>query len=173
MKQRAAQNGNLATNLATIAQASAHVTGTGNAVRLAKEVAFGRPGPAGRPTDPGTDKRAVVRIGFHSLRHSFVSICREANVPLSIVESIVGHSNPSMTRHYTHTGEIAARAAVANLPSLLSDTKPEGPQRSPESILLEIKAIAEKLTSENWKASREAILAALNSQVVDVAGLPV
>jgi len=41
--------------------------------------------------------------------------------------------------------------------------------RIPDLLLLEIKAIAEKLTSENWKASREVILAALNPQVLEVA----
>jgi hypothetical protein len=28
--------------------------------------------------------------------------------PLAVVEFIVGHSNPAMTRHYTHVGELAA-----------------------------------------------------------------
>ena len=62
--------------------------------------------------------RATVDVGFHSLRHTFVSLCRAANAPLSVVESIVGHASPAMTRHYTHTGEDAARLAVESLPSL-------------------------------------------------------
>src|SRR5262249_14742928 len=53
-------------------------------------------------------KLAVVEVGFHSLRHTFVSLCRESNAPLAVVESIVGHSSPAMTRHYTHVGELAA-----------------------------------------------------------------
>lgn len=56
--------------------------------------------------------RAVVEVGFHSLRHTFVSLCRAANAPLAVVEAIVGHSNPAMTRHYTHVGELAASQAV-------------------------------------------------------------
>jgi integrase len=56
-----------------------------------KEIRIYKPG-----TGPGTGKRAVVEIGFHSLRHSFVSMCRTSNVPLAVVESIVGHSNPAM-----------------------------------------------------------------------------
>jgi integrase len=51
-------------------------------------------------TGPGTGKRAVVEVGFHSLRHTFVSLCREAGAPLAVVEAIVGHSSPAMTRHY-------------------------------------------------------------------------
>jgi integrase len=35
---------------------------------------------------PGTGmngKRAVVEVGFHSLRHTFVSLCRESNVSVT------------------------------------------------------------------------------------------
>src|SRR5262249_28315109 len=72
-------------------------------------------------TGPGTNKRAVIEVGFHSLRHTFVSLCRESNAPLAVVESIVGHSNPSMTRHYTHVGEAAAGQAVAALPFVIGE----------------------------------------------------
>jgi integrase len=62
-------------------------------------------------------KRARCVVGFHSLRHTFVSLCRQAGAPLAIVEAIVGHSSPAMTRHYTHVGDEASRAAVGMLPS--------------------------------------------------------
>jgi len=71
-------------------------------------------------------KRAVIEVGFHSLRHTFVLLCRERNAPLAVVESIVGHSNPAMTRHYTHVGELAASQAVAALPSVMGEGEPEG-----------------------------------------------
>lgn len=64
-------------------------------------------------------RRAVVDVGFHSLRHSFVSLSRNAGAPLAIVEAIVGHANPAMTRHYSHVGEDAAASAVALLPDVL------------------------------------------------------
>lgn len=35
-------------------------------------------------TGKGAGKRAVVEVGFHSLRHTFVSLCRESNAPLAI-----------------------------------------------------------------------------------------
>ncbi len=70
-----------------------------------------------------TGTRAVVEVGFHSLRHSFVSLCRASGAPLAVVESIVGHSSPAMTRHYTHTGEAAARASVDALPYILGKAK--------------------------------------------------
>lgn len=83
-----------------------------------------------------TGKRAVVEVGFHSFRHSFVSLCRETNAPLSVVEAIVGHSNPAMTRHYTHVGELAATRAVAALPALItpeSETSDKKTDKSAES----------------------------------------
>lgn len=100
--------------------------------------------------------RSVVEVGFHSLRHSFVSMCRAANVPLSVVESIVGHSNPAMTRHYTHTSELAARSAIALLPSLTGEQAE--PAKTPEALIAEARALAESMTAKTWKSKRSALL---------------
>jgi integrase len=54
--------------------------------------------------------------GFHSFRHSFVSFCAKAGVPMPVVQSIVGHGSPAITRHYVHIGEGAARQAINALP---------------------------------------------------------
>jgi integrase len=67
----------------------------------------------------GARARASVEAGFHSLRYSFVSTCRRADAPLAVVESLVGHSTPAMTRHYTDVGDEAARRAIGALPSML------------------------------------------------------
>ena len=109
----------------------------------------------------GTDgKRAVIEVGFHSLRHTFVSLCRESNAPLAVVESIVGHSNPAMTRHYTHIGELAAQNAVALLPSVTGDvvtpSKPTG--RTREELLREL---LETMTTKNFRKKKSAALALL------------
>jgi integrase len=108
-------------------------------------------------------KRAVIEVGFHSLRHSFVSLCRESNAPLSVVESIVGHASPAMTRHYTHVGQLAASNAIAALPGVMGDAAPIVSKRMPEAILSEAMAIAESITGKTWKAKREALLALLAS----------
>jgi integrase len=109
-------------------------------------------------TGPGTGKRAVLEVGFHSLRHSFVSLCRAANVPLAVVEAIVGHSNPAMTRYYTHVGEDAARAAVAMLPAVIGDT----PAAAIKPVRLidaaKVRALAERLDGKNWKRVRAEML---------------
>ena len=60
--------------------------------------------------------RKVNIYGFHSFRHSFVSFCAKAGVPLSVVQSIVGHGNPAITRHYIHIGEESVKQAINALP---------------------------------------------------------
>lgn len=67
----------------------------------------------------GVVGRAQVEVGFHSLRFAFVSICRRANAPLAVVERLVGHSSPEMTRHYTDIGHAETVAAIASLPSFM------------------------------------------------------
>jgi len=73
-----------------------------------------------KTTAKGKDgKHARVDVGFHSLRHTFVSLSANAGVPLTIVQSIVGHSNPMMTRHYFHASDSALKGAVAALPDVI------------------------------------------------------
>jgi integrase len=106
-----------------------------------------------RGTGEGTDKRAVVEVGFHSLRHTFVSLCRESNAPLAVVEAIVGHSNPAMTRHYTHVSELAAAHAVNGLPAVMGDAlAPALLAADPLAAMREkVRAIADTLNGKNWR----------------------
>jgi integrase len=117
-----------------------------------------------------TGTRAVVEVGFHSLRHSFVSLCRQANAPLSVVEAIVGHSNPAMTRHYTHVGELAAAAAVGALPSLMDgagaaralpagESVGSGQAAVGSALAEQLKALAGRLNGKNWKAIQAELMA--------------
>lgn len=105
-----------------------------------------------------TGKRAVVRVGFHSLRHSFVSLCREANAPLSVVESIVGHSNPAMTRHYSHTSEAEAERAVQALPVLTATDSTPAALPGREPLPAWARELIERLTPENAVEVRTALL---------------
>jgi integrase len=121
-----------------------------------------------------TDKHAVIQVGFHSFRHSFVSLCRAADVPLSVVESIVGHSSPAMTRHYTHTGEVAARSAVNTLPDVtallgagqVGEAAEGAAGGTEEAVLTKVARLAEGLTAENWTATRAGLLELLRAPVV-------
>ena len=104
----------------------------------------------------------IVRVGFHSLRHTFVSMCREANAPLSVVQSIVGHSSPQMTQLYTHTSELAAANAVALLPAVTGDMAAMKPAKKPvETILRDVAAIVESMTAKNLREKKAAVLALL------------
>lgn len=67
-------------------------------------------------------ERAKVDVGFHSLRHTFVSFAANAGVPLHIIQSLVGHESTLMTRHYFHEQEAALTSAVAALPDVTGET---------------------------------------------------
>ena len=97
--------------------------------------------------------RAAVAVGFHSLRHTFVSLMAEKGAPLAAVQKLVGHSNPSMTRHYTHTTD----AAALNAARLLElDAAPTAASRVP--VPAWIRNLAQSMNAKNWKAIRAEFL---------------
>ena len=111
-----------------------------------------------RTQKPGAGQRAAVEVGFHSLRHSFVSLCRAADAPLSVVESIVGHSSPAMTRHYTHTGEAAALDAVNGLPVVVGKPQKELPAPARTVDAEKVRHLAEGMTPKTWRKLRGELL---------------
>ena len=66
----------------------------------------------------GSRKRAIVRVGFHSLRHSFVSLCAANNVPQHAIQELVGHGSPAMTMLYSHADDEQKASAINVLPAL-------------------------------------------------------
>ncbi len=66
----------------------------------------------------GHRKNVIVRVGFHSLRHSFVSLCAANNVPEVAIMELVGHGSPAMTRLYSHAGSEQKAKAIAALPAM-------------------------------------------------------
>ena len=67
---------------------------------------------------------------LHSFRHTFVSFCANAGVPLDVVASIVGHGSTAMTRHYAHISDAAKDKAIQALPVLrLSDAPENDPEK--------------------------------------------
>jgi len=84
--------------------------------------------------DPGPKSgRSTPVCGFHSLRHTFVSLCAAGGVPQSVVQSLVGHGSPAMTRHYTHIALETAQTAVAALPDVSHAVTPGTPPKA-ESV---------------------------------------
>ena len=69
-------------------------------------------------------RRAIVRVGFHSLRHSFVSLMAAGGAPQHVIQQLVGHGSPAMTEHYTHLDDTQKATAMSALPaSFLKDKK--------------------------------------------------
>jgi integrase len=66
----------------------------------------------------GQRKNVVCRVGFHSLRHSFVSLCAANRVPQVAIMELVGHGSPAMTALYSHAGDEQKAKAITALPSV-------------------------------------------------------
>ncbi len=81
-------------------------------IRLALGVEVTNHGETGK-------KRALAAnvYSLHSFRHTFVSFCANAGVPMAVVASIVGHGNPAMTNHYSHISTEAKGRAISMLPT--------------------------------------------------------
>jgi integrase len=101
--------------------------------------------------------RRVVEVGFHSMRHTFVSMCREAGAPLSTVESLVGHNNVRMTQIYSHSSPEAAQSAVALLPDVSNNAVVVSkPSQTRDELLREI---IKGMTPKNLRDKALAMLA--------------
>jgi integrase len=96
--------------------------------------------------DKSTGKRAVIEVGFHSLRHTFVSLHAERGTPQAVVQSIVGHGSPAMTAHYTHIGEATARRVAGVLELSEPGTKP-----TREPLPDWARKLVDELTGKNWQ----------------------
>lgn len=65
-----------------------------------------------------SNRRRGMDISFHSLRHTSVSLLKDAGIPDAVVMAMVGHSSASMSHRYTHVGKEALSKAPASLPQL-------------------------------------------------------
>lgn len=66
----------------------------------------------------GHRRHAIVRKGFHSLRHSFVSLCAANRVPQVAIMDLVGHGSPAMTALYSHADFEQKKDAINSLPDI-------------------------------------------------------
>ena len=75
-------------------------------------------------------RKAIVRKGFHSLRHSFVSLCAANRVPQVAIQELVGHGSPAMTELYIHADFEQKQDAINSLPDIaFISNKQEGKQK--------------------------------------------
>lgn len=95
-----------------------------------------------RAPSPDSGRRRTL-VGFHSLRHTFVSLSANAGAPLAVVQSLVGHASVDMTRHYFHESAAALKSAVGALPDVLCGPGGARPRvsRKVRSILKRIETL--------------------------------
>lgn len=104
------------------------------------------------------DRRAQSKVGFHSLRHTFVSECAKAGVPLTTVQALVGHGSPAVTRLYTHIDIDTAREGLQRAYSI------EDKSSLKEDWLENIKSMVDDLNPENCLTMKKEILSILEAQ---------
>jgi integrase len=65
-----------------------------------------------------TGKRSGLELSFHSLRHTAVSLLKDAGIPDAVVMALVGHESAAMSHRYTHVGKEALSKAAKSLPEI-------------------------------------------------------
>lgn len=75
-------------------------------------------------------QRAKVIVGFHSLRHTFVSLTANAGASIGNVRSITGHATTDMALHYFHENEDGLKKTVAMIPAIGDASTPTKPAES-------------------------------------------
>ena len=76
-----------------------------------------------------SDGRLVVEVGFHSLRHTFVTLAKEAGLPRVVVEAVVGWGNPYMEKVYTHLSDEYLIESMKKM-----ETKKKTPKKANENL---------------------------------------
>ena len=102
--------------------------------------------------------RAASVKDFHSLRHSFAYIAGLYQMPLAVVQSILGHMTPEMTKHYqAHTTREDKERYMKQLPDFLgSSTRAIAEIPATEKITeperTKLRQLADSLAIEDIKA---------------------
>lgn len=99
----------------------------------------------------GRSKSASLK-DIHSLRHTFAYIAGKHGVPLMVVQSVLGHMTPAMTRHYmAHATEQDKQQALASIPDLSAI----GSESSGwPDVKKELLGIIESMNSENLEQKK-------------------
>lgn len=155
------------TGYVTPGMAKDYLEGRPYAVSLRIQRHFEKCGISTTGERTGAGVRRHVVAGFHSLRHSAVSLMREAGAAQSISQAIVGHTSAEVHQLYTHADEGALRRAVTSLPAVLGDAlEPVAlPPTDPLSLVkARVRELAERLTNKTAGEIRVALLKLTNSE---------
>ena len=76
--------------------------------------------PHRKTSDKGRGVRADKdsKLSFHCLRHTAVTLLKEAGIPDAAIMALVGHDTVAMSQHYTHVGRAALEKAAMALPDI-------------------------------------------------------
>lgn len=62
----------------------------------------------------------IYSASLYDLRHQTITEMLEAGIPSAVIREVTGHVDPAMTRHYSHPGIAARRAAAEALMTIKS-----------------------------------------------------
>jgi len=65
-----------------------------------------------------TEHSSLGVLSFHCLRHTAVTMMKEAGIPAAIVMELIGHDSEQMSSVYTHVGAEAMQKAANSIPDL-------------------------------------------------------
>jgi integrase len=108
----------------------------------------------------GVRKRTV--LGFHSLRHTAISLLRDGGAAQSTSMGIAGHSDASVHALYSHADETAVQRAIDNLPDVANNPRAlpagaSGTPALPAEITVKrdaLQAILDALKAKDTKTAR-------------------
>jgi integrase len=116
---------------------------------------------------PGMRRTATIK-DVHSLRHTFCYIAAIHNVPLPIVQSIVGHVDPKITQMYTdHVQDAVKQERLAAMPDYLGLPGGKVVVPPPAPVLTrdeKIVAVLRSVNAENWQGAIDEAIGLLQSR---------
>jgi integrase len=95
--------------------------------------------------------RAVSSLGTHALRHTFAYLAGLHNVPLDVVQEVLGHMTPDMTRAYmAHANDEDKLRELAKMPNYLMPEKPTAPEEEEPGGGSDASAKLMEVLGKNW-----------------------
>ncbi|MBR2509156.1 MAG: tyrosine-type recombinase/integrase [Lentisphaeria bacterium] len=98
-------------------------------------------------------QRATSVKDVHSLRHTFAYLAGCYQIPLPIVQSILGHMSPEMTKHYqAHADRKAKEKYLSQMPDFIGTTPVkqidvQGSMTSVSGLRKQLKSLVDKMTA--------------------------
>ena len=100
---------------------------------------------------PGRSRASSVK-DVHSLRHTFAYLAAINNMPVPVVQSVLGHFSPEMTKAYMDHCTSGAKAEyMKKIPDYICGDVVEVPQKD---IVMQLKS----MTAKTWKKIRDELI---------------